>query len=335
MKTAIILANVGTPDKPELKAVRRYLQQFLNDPRVIDLPWLWRKILVNLIIVPFRAPKSTRLYQMLWGANGSPLFHYSLQIRDKIQKMVPENCEVFTAMRYGNPSLQIVIDSLEGKNYDRIIILPMFPQYASSTTGTINELVMQRIKKWNIIPNLVFINQFYEQPDFIKAFIAKANTYQHDKFDHVLFSFHGLPLRHIQQCHPEIKLDNCKCTLAMPAHGGWCYKAQCYQTARLIASELKLEPDQFSVGFQSRLSKNWLQPFSDKLITEKAKQGLKSLLVIAPSFVADCLETELEIGMEYKQLFLEHGGQHFEMVESLNDSNEWALAIKNILLKYL
>ncbi len=331
MKTAIILANVGTPDKPEVKAVRRYLTQFLNDPRVIDLPWLWRKILVNLIIVPFRAPKSTRLYKVLWGVNGSPLLHYSLQVKNKLQALLSENYTVLAAMRYGNPSLQTSIDSLKNKNYDRIIIFPMFPQYASSTTGTINELAMERIKKWNNIPHLVFLNQFYAQPDFINAFVARASVYKPEKFEHVLFSFHGLPLRHIQQCHPDIACDTCNCTSAMPVHGSWCYKAQCYETARLMASGLNLKPELYSVGFQSRLSKNWLEPFSDKLISEKAGNGLKSLLVIAPSFVADCLETEVEIDHEYKQLFMENGGHEFEMVKSLNDSNEWALAIKKIV----
>lgn len=332
MKTAVLLVNVGTPDEPKVKSVRRFLFQFLNDRRVIDLPWLFQKMLVNLIIVPFRAPKSTKLYKMLWGSNGSPLLYYSLKVKDKLQELLPGDYTVYAAMRYGNPDLLKAIDEIHKEKFDKLIVIPQFPQYASSTTGTINQFVMKQVKKWNDIPDIQFINQIYAKPGFIKAFAQRAIENSYKDFDHIIFSYHGLPLRQVDKSHPEIKSTACNCTQEMPVHGKWCYKAQCYETSRLLAKELELSEDKYTVAFQSRLSKNWLEPFSDKVVIEQAKKNCKRLLVMAPAFVADCLETEVEIGMEYDELFKENEGKELVMAKSLNDMDEWIQVLKDLVL---
>jgi protoporphyrin/coproporphyrin ferrochelatase len=322
-KTAIILANVGTPDEPTVPAVRRYLFQFLNDRRVIDLPWLLQKFLVNVIIVPFRAPKSTKLYQMLWTAKGSPLLAISNESRNKLQERLGENYEVFTGMRYQNPSLKKVLQTIRDKRFDKIVVLPMFPQYASSTAGTIAQLVNTETAKWNVIPELTIISQFYDNPQFIKAFAAQIRKYRPEEFDHIIFSYHGLPFSQTDRVHPAVKTINCNCEFEMPEHGRFCYKATCYETTRLLAKELGLLKSAYSVAFQSRLTKNWLKPFSDQEVIRLAKEGKKRVLMAAPAFIADCLETIVEIGVEYQHLFEENGGEKIQLVESLNANADW------------
>jgi protoporphyrin/coproporphyrin ferrochelatase len=322
-KTAVILANVGTPDEPTVPAVRRYLFQFLNDRRVIDLPWLLQKFLVNVIIVPFRAPKSTKLYQMLWTEKGSPLLAISVESRDKLQERLGENYEVFVGMRYQNPSLKMVLQTIKDKRFDKIVVLPMFPQYASSTAGTIAQLVNTETAKWNVIPELTIVSQFYDNPGFIRAFAAQIRKYKPEEFDHIIFSYHGLPFSQTDRVHPAIKTVNCNCEVEMPAHGRFCYKATCYETTRLLAKELGLPKSAYSVAFQSRLTKNWLKPFSDKEVIKLAKEGKKRVLIAAPAFIADCLETIVEIGFEYQHLFEENGGEKIQLVESLNTNADW------------
>ena len=322
-KTAVILANVGTPDEPTVPAVRRYLFQFLNDRRVIDLPWLLQKFLVNVIIVPFRAPKSTKLYQMLWTEKGSPLLTISIESRDKLQERLGENYEVFVGMRYQNPSLKTTLQTIKEKRFDKIVVLPMFPQYASSTTGTISQLVNNEIAKWNVIPELTIVSQFYDNPGFVKAFSAQIRKYKPEEFDHIIFSYHGLPFSQTDRVHPAIKTVNCNCEVEMPEHGRFCYKATCYETTRLLAKELGLPKSAYSVAFQSRLTKNWLKPFSDQEVIKLAKEGKKRVLIAAPAFIADCLETIVEIGVEYQHLFEENGGEKIQLVESLNANADW------------
>ena len=207
-KTAVILANVGTPDEPTVGAVRRYLFQFLNDRRVIDLPWLLQKFLVNVIIVPFRAPKSTKLYQMLWTEKGSPLMYISNESRDKLQKALGENYEVFVGMRYQNPSLKAVLKTIKEKRFDKIVVLPMFPQYASSTTGTISQLVNNEIAKWNVIPELTIISQFYQNSGFVQSFASQIRKYEPEKYDHIIFRTTDYHLAKPTGCIPELKPPN-------------------------------------------------------------------------------------------------------------------------------
>lgn len=330
-KTAVILVNVGTPDEPKVGAVRRYLFQFLNDRRVIDLPWLLQKFLVNVIIVPFRAPKSTKLYQMLWTEKGSPLLSISNDSKVKLQEALGENYEVFVGMRYQNPSLKAVLQTIKEKRFDKIVVLPMFPQYASSTTGTISQLVNTEIAKWNVIPELTIVSQFYRNKGFIQAFANQIKSYNPEKFDHIIFSYHGLPFSQTDRVHPGIKTAECSCHEKMPEHGHYCYKATCYETTRLLATELGLPKSAYSVAFQSRLTKNWLKPFTDEKIKELAKNGAKRILVTAPAFIADCLETTVEIGIEYQELFEKHGGEKIQLVESLNSGEEWISTLQQIV----
>ncbi len=330
-KKAVLLVNVGTPDKAAVEDVRRFLSEFLNDRFVIDLPWLFRKILVNLFIVPFRAPKSTKLYQQLWTPEGFPLLINQERLSRKLQEALSNEVQVYHAMRYGNPSIKKTLEEIHQNDYDELIIIPLFPQYASSTSGTIIEFVNSETKKWNKKPALRFIKQFYNHNRFLDAFEAQIKKAHPKNFDHVLFSFHGIPLRQVNKIHPAIKADKCNCTEHMPAYGKYCYKATCYETARLLAQRLNLKKTDYSLSFQSRLSKNWLQPFTDEYVKELAQQGVKKLLVVIPSFVADCLESNIEIAIEAKQIFLDAGGEELVMVESLNDSDRWVRGLTEMI----
>ena len=330
-QTAIILVNVGTPDSPAVADVRRYLFQFLNDRRVIDLPWLLQKVLVNLIIVPFRAPKSARLYKQLWNKNGSPLLYYSQRVKEKLQLRMGENYQIYNAMRYGNPPLGNILKHIEYQNYKRIIVLPLFPQYASATTGSVSEFILSKISHWNTIPELQLINHFHDHPAFIEAFASQAAKYVVTNWDHVIFSFHGLPLQQINKVHLEVDCKQCLCKTESIEEGKFCYQAACYETARLISLNLGLSTKDYSVSFQSRLTKNWMSPFTDEALIQKAKAGIKKILIFAPSFVADCLETKIEIEKEYSILFKQHGGENLQLVESLNDHDNWIDRLMQII----
>lgn len=330
-RKAVLILNVGTPDKPEVKSVRKYLSEFLNDPFVINIPWLFRKILVNLIIVPFRAPKSTKLYQQLWEKEGSPLLTNAIKLREKLAKKMGNEYSVFMAMRYGNPSIKKVLSEIDKGDFEELIILPLFPQYAESTTETAIQAVHQEAGNYTSFPKIKEINQFYDHPEFLNAWFSRAQDYDFKKHDHIVFSYHGLPISHIQKAHPQESIQTCICEKEMPEHGKLCYKAACYATNRLLVRKLGLHEGQFSVAFQSRLSKNWLSPFTDELIVDLAKRGKKNILIFAPAFVADCLETKVELGIEYAELFQNAGGETLELVESLNDSEAWVKALDFII----
>lgn len=334
-KTAVLLINVGTPDEPTVKAVRRYLSEFLNDHRVIDIPIVLQKILVNLIIVPFRAPKSTKLYQRLWTEDGSPLLYFSEKVRDELQVQLSDMASVFMAMRYGNPSMASAMSAIRKGAFDRLVVLPMFPQYASSTNGTAVQAVLDEVRGWNNIPEIQVVGQFYSHPAFLEAFSEQIQSYHPENYDHVIFTYHGLPNRHLEKCHPDHSIQTCNCENELPEFGKSCYKATCYKTTRELVARLNLPKEKYSVSFQSRLSNNWMTPFTDKNLIDRAKKGNKKILVAAPSFVADCLETTVEIGWEYKHKFSENGGDELQMVESLNDSPRWIAALKKILEPYL
>ena len=334
IKTAVLLVNLGTPDSPTVSDVRKYLFEFLNDPRVIDIPWLLRKILVNLIIVPFRAPKSTKIYKQLWTDKGSPLLIYGISVKEKLQNALGEEYDVELAMRYQNPSMDDVLEKLRKKQHQKIIIVPLFPQYASATTGSVIEKAMKIISKWWVIPEIKFIGQFYDDEGFINSFEARASQYKIEDYDHVLFSYHGLPVRQVDKVYVDgKKCDEHNCENEINENNKFCYKAACYATSRLLSSRLKIPKEKYTVCFQSRLDKNWLEPFSDKVIIEKAKEGAKKILVFSPAFVADCLETIVEIGIEYKNLFKEHGGEKIQLVESLNDHPMWIETLRKLILK--
>ena len=326
--TAILLVNLGTPDSPTKRNVRKFISEFLNDARVIDLPFILRKLLVNLIIVPFRASKSAKLYQKLWTNEGSPILNYGLSLKNKLNGLLDDNHEVYLAMRYGNPGMEKILTEIGKKQFQQLIILPLFPQYASSTTGSIIEKTMQIIEKWNYIPKIKIISEFYAQTAFIDAWAAKINKHNLAQYGHVLFSYHGLPEKHVEATHENKSCNNFNCSTEINEQNHACYRAQCYATTRLIAKKINLSEKNYTVCFQSRFGKNWLSPFTEEVILNEAKKGTEKLLVIPPSFVADCLETIVEIGTDYRELFSLHGGDELQMVESLNDSDLWAKAVK-------
>ncbi|MFM7758025.1 MAG: ferrochelatase [Crocinitomicaceae bacterium] len=322
-KIGVLLIQLGTPDSPKTSDVRRYLTEFLNDPRVIDIPWLARKILVNGIIVPFRAPKSAKIYKELWEhANGiSPLLSYTKSVQEKIQVAFDsENVTIEMAMRYQNPSMESVLERMRLANYDKIIILPLFPQYASASTGSAIEKAMGIIKKWWVIPEISIISQFWDNKGYIDSIVERASSFDFKEYDHILFSYHGLPERQVDKVYEGTDLcGDQPCESEVNEKNKFCYKATSFATTRLIASKLNLPVSSYTVCFQSRLDKKWLTPFSDKVVEEWAKKGAKKLLVFSPAFVADCLETIIEIGTEYQEIFEEHGGEKVQLVPSSND----------------
>ncbi len=333
MKTGVLLVNLGTPNSPSTSDVRKYLTQFLNDPRVIDIPWLLRKMLVNLIIVPFRSPKSAKIYQKLWTKDGSPLLIHGNAVKEKLQTTLGDNYEVYLGMRYQNPSLDTVLALMQKKNFDKIIVVPLFAQYASSSTGSALERVMQIISGWYVIPELKFISQYYNHPGYIAAFAERGKQYDFNAYDHILFSYHGLPVRQVDKVYGDSPCSDHNCEDHVDAENKFCYKATCFETTRLIARQLSIPETKYSVAFQSRLDKNWLEPFSDKVVAKLAKDGAKKILVFSPAFVADCLETTIEIGEEYDEIFKEHGGEKVQLVESLNDHPLWIDTLKDLVLK--
>lgn len=327
---ALLLVNVGTPDKPEKRMVSRYLTEFLNDKRVIDIPWVFRKILVNIIIIPFRVGKSTGLYQRLWTENGSPLLYHLNSLVKKLQHKVNSGTKVYGAMRYGNPSLETVLMQIKNDGAGEITVFPMYPQYASSTTGSVAEKLFQIISKWEVIPAIRIVGQFYNHPAFLNVMTQRINSYNPDTFDHIIFSYHGLPMRQINKVHPNIMGNKCDCKNEMPQHGIFCYQATCYETSRLLLKKLGVSSGKSTVSFQSRLSRNWLEPFTDEVVVQLAKNGAKRVLVAAPAFVADCLETIVEIE-DYNHLFKQHGGHELILVPGLNDDEEWVDAVLEIV----
>lgn len=334
MKRAVLLMNVGSPDAPTVPAVRRYLTEFLNDKRVIDLPFLLRKFLVNLIIIPFRVKNSTQLYLQLWTKKGSPLIYLTKDLQEKLQDKLTADADVYIGMRYGNPSYKKALADIKEKGYDKIILVPLFPQHAMSTTETALVAAQDQIKKLGIEAEVLNTDQFYDHPKFVDAFVEQAKKHDLSTFDHVIFSYHGLPNRQVEKCHPGITVDACSCAESLPEHGKYCYRATCFQTSRLIAKQLELTPSDYSVAFQSRLSNNWLTPFTDAVLNEKLIEGKKRILVLAPSFVTDCLETTLEIGVEYAEDFEKKGGT-LQLVDSLNAEDNWVDALAEIILKKL
>jgi ferrochelatase len=323
MKTGVLLIQLGTPDSPSTSDVRRYLSEFLNDPRVIDIPWLPRKLLVNGIIVPFRAPKSAKIYKELWaiGEGSSPLMTHTANVVKLVQdRFDASDVTIEMAMRYQNPSMDSVLERMRLANYDQIIVLPLFPQYASASTGSAIEKAMNIIRKWWVIPEVKIINQFWDHDGYINSIVERAKTYDWNAYDHVLFSFHGLPERQVDKVYEGTDLcTDQPCESEINEENKFCYKATSFATARLIAEKLGMKESDYTVCFQSRLDKKWLTPFSDKVVEEWGKKGAKKLLAFSPAFVADCLETIIEIGEEYQEIFEEHGGEKIQLVPSSND----------------
>ncbi|QNF33282.1 ferrochelatase [Adhaeribacter swui] len=334
-KTGVLLVNLGTPDTPETGDVRKYLREFLMDKRVIDIPAPQRFVLINGIIAPFRAPKSAKVYKELWEERGSPLLYHSVDLKNKLQEQLGSKYHVALGMRYQSPSIQGALEELRNKFVDRIIVLPLFPQYASASTGSVQDKVMEIVKDWWIVPDITFISSFCDDPLFIQAFAVLGRKYlEKEPYDHVVFSYHGIPERHVLKgsVNNYCKLGSCCDTYHKMNR--YCYRAQCFSTSRLLAKELNLTEDQYSVTFQSRLGKDpWLKPYTDMLLQDLPAQGKKRVLAFSPAFVADCLETTIEVGSEFKEMFEKAGGEHWQLVESLNSSPLWVEAVKQMVLR--
>lgn len=329
-KKVLILINTGTPDSYYTSSVRSYLSQFLNDRRVIDMPFLLRLLLVNLIIIPFRAPVSAKKYKSIWTGSGSPLLVNMKSLTEKLHKKLSDEYVVFGAMRYGNPSIKNVLARVRDIEPESVKIFPLYPHYASSTTGSVIEYVMKTVRKWEAFPEISFAGQFYSHPLYIESVVKQVIKHDLSKYDHILFSYHGLPEKQIEKIHPATGIRKCNCETEMPEHGTFCYRATSYETTRLLAGKLKLSGDLFSTSFQSRFSSAWLAPFTDSVLKELARNGKKRVLVVSPSFTADCLETLHEIEAEYRELFCSLGGESLDLVSSLNDDDSWVDAIIEI-----
>lgn len=334
-KVGVLLIQLGTPDSPKVSDVRSYLSEFLNDKRVIDLPWLGRKLLVNGIIVPFRAPKSAKIYKELWayGNGESPLLTYSRSIEKQLnEKLNQDNIFVHLGMRYKNPHIVDALIEMKKQHYDELIIFPLFPQYASASNGSAIEESLRLIQQWWVIPNIKVISQFYDHPGYIDQFVENAKKFDLSSYDHICFSYHGLPVRQVDKVYDAEGLcQDHSCEHEISDDNRFCYKATCFATTRLIAEKLNLKEEDYTVSFQSRLDKNWLEPFSDKVVEERAKKGDKRLLFFSPAFVADCLETIIEIGGEYQEIFEAHGGQKIDLVESCNDKASWVATLEEMI----
>jgi len=329
-KKGVLLINLGTPKSPSVKDVGEFLFEFLNDDRVIDIPWILRKILVNMIIVPFRMFSSAKEYKKLWTAKGSPLKYHSDKLFKEVQKKLPESYSVHLAMRYQKPSIKKVLEEMKKEQYDEIIVLPLYPQYASSSSGTAIQEVMKYISKWWAIPKLTFISEFHEDEGYLESILERAKEFDLTEYDHILFSFHGLPTRHISKLNiKDCSSNTCECKI----NNRYCYKSNCVSTTKILADKMKLDSSKYSICFQSRLDNKWLTPFADKEVIKLAKSGAKKILIFSPAFVADCLETTIEIGEEFKDLFIENGGTKLDLVPSLNSEKRWVKAVSDLIKK--
>ncbi len=331
LKKGVLLVNLGTPDDVKVSSVRRYLREFLTDPRVIDLPFFARYALVFCAILPFRPFKTAKAYQKIWK-DDSPIRIITAKTSNLLSKKLGDNYQVEYAMRYGAPSIASIIHKFQ--NCDQLTVLPLFPHYSSAATGSAIEKTLKEVAKlWNI-PNVNVINQFYHDTGFINASAQHIKTHLKDKKTFLLFSYHGLPERHIQKSGCTSMCSGTKKCPEISNQNAWCYRAQCYATTRLIADKLALTPDMFMTSFQSRLGKTpWIQPYTDHVLKELGQKGVTNLTIVSPSFVADCLETLEELAIQLKQEWIALGGTSCIVIPCLNTNTLWIDALSSIINK--
>lgn len=334
-KKAALLINLGTPDSTSVDDVRRYLSEFLMDKYVIDIPYPLRYFLVNFIIVPKRAANSAEAYRKIWTEKGSPLLTISRELADEVQKKVSIPVEL--AMRYQNPSIKSVIEKLISMNVEHLLVIPLFPQYAMSTYKSAAMAVQEVVKRGGYKIEVNFQPPFYNEPDYISALVEVAKPCLSEPFDHIIFSYHGLPVRHIRKTDPThshcLKVPNC-CNTPSPARG-FCYRYQCLETTRLVTERLNLSEDKYTVSFQSRLGVDrWLSPSTVDTLKNLAKNGIKKVFVLCPSFVADCIETLEEIAIRDREVFIESGGKDLKLIPCLNTNPLWIQTISRWIKKF-
>ncbi|MCP4754088.1 MAG: ferrochelatase [Proteobacteria bacterium] len=333
-RIGILLVNLGSPERPESRAIRRYLREFLSDPRVMDIPFIARWLILNLFILPFRPGRIVEKYRRIWSSDGFPLLVYGRRLVRKLADRLGDGYRIELAMRYGSPSIAQGLANLQRSGIDELLVLPLFPQYASATTGSVLEKVFGVIEKWPVIPGVTGISSFYDHSEFIRCWVDKGKSYWEKTPDHVLFSFHGLPESQIRASDRGgeycLKSRDC-CGDINPSNVG-CYRAQCIRTAEKIAHGLRIPPADYTVSFQSRLGKTlWIQPYTSMIVAELARKEIKHLLVFCPSFVADCLETSEEILIQEANNFRDNGGETLTMVPSLNDDEQWVDAVRSMI----
>lgn len=328
MTRGLLLINLGTPDSFKKRDVRRYLREFLADARVINLPAPLRYLLLYGVILPFRTKRSSKAYEAIWTEYGSPLLYHSQQLLNKIQQQFQsDNVKVALGMRYGNPSIEDALQTLA--DCEHLTILPLYPQYASASTGSSIAHTLKKMQYLDVFPNIEVIRDFHQHPSFIfaQAELIKPYLNQHD---HVLFSYHGVPENHLLK--DDCKTNCLKACSPTSTRFEACYRQQCHHTTRLITEKLGLSPKQFSLAFQSRLGRTpWIKPYTDNVIEELARAGVKRLAITCPSFVADCLETIEEIGLQAAEQWQQLGGTQLTLVPALNDNDSWVKAILDII----
>ncbi len=330
-RKAVLLINLGTPDALAPLAVRRYLSEFLNDPRVIDLPTFLRWPLVNLVIIPFRYKKTTAAYAKIWQQEGSPLSINTRGLTQQLATALGEEYHVEYAMRYGNPTIGDVLAKFS--DYRTLHVIPLFPQYSSAANGSAIEKLLTELKtQWNV-PDVRIINHFYDHPDYVRAYAEVIRENLHDKdYDLLLFSYHGLPERHINKSACIAVCDRVKPCPTMTNANQYCYRGQCYATSRLIAAALQLPAEKYAVAFQSRLGRTpWIKPYTDILLPGLIKQGHQRIAVVCPSFVADCLETLEEVNIRMREQWRALGGESFEFIPCINQSATFVKALVDLI----
>ena len=331
-KKAVLMISLGTPDSPRWFDVATYLSQFLTDGRIINIPSFLRFILVNLIIVPLRSFSSSKSYKELWTERGSPLKYHMEDLTKKVGNALKNSHDIYYAMRYKNPSLKSKLDEINKRGYDEVVLFPVFPQYSSAANGSFLDYSLKLISKWNVIPTIKTVDQFYDNEDFLNAFKENIEQFDLAKYEKIIFSYHGLPMSQLDDVYPDGKCEDRDCEEGVHGDNHHCYKATCYETTKLLVNKTGLDTRKTITAFQFRLTRS-VKPFSDQVLKDFAKNGVKNILVISPSFTGDCLETIIEIGDEYKELFLENGGQTLDYVPSLNSNDSWVRCIVNIIKK--
>jgi len=335
-KRAILLMNLGSPDSTATKDVHTYLMEFLMDKRVIDYPWLFRKMLVGGLIVPFRAAKSAEAYSTIWTKEGSPLIVLTRQLQEALQAIVEEPVEI--AMRYGNPSMEQAFEQLlkRSPQLEEVLAIPLYPHYAMASYETAVEWAQETYKKKDYGFKLNFIRPFYNEPHYLQALSEQIRPYLRQDYDHILFSYHGVPARHVQKTDPTgshcMRSATC-CDTASPAHA-FCYRHQCFATTKEMVRLLDIPEGKYSNSFQSRLGKGWLEPFTDVRLEEMPKEGIKKLLILCPAFISDCLETLEEIAIRGKESFIAAGGEAYTMIPCLNVHPLWVKTLAGWVRDY-
>jgi len=324
--------NLGSPDSTEVKDVKRYLDEFLMDGRVMDYPWLFRVLLVRGIITPFRAAKSAEAYKTIWTKDGSPLVVLTRQLQDALQQLVKEPVEI--AMRYGSLTPEKAFDALLRREpqLEEVISIPLYPHFAMSSYETAVEHAKNAHRKNKYPFSLRFIKPFFDDPSYLNALAENIRPYLQEDYDHILFSYHGIPARHIHRDNPAVTasclaLGGTECVAGADVQNN-CYRRQAIVTSRLVTQQLDVASDKYSLSFQSRLGKGWLEPFTDKRLEQLPGEGIKKLLILCPAFVSDCLETLEEIEERGKEIFMNAGGESFKMIPCLNVHPMWVSTIK-------